>query len=323
MRELIGFRLWVIGMLLVALTACSEKPNQALGTLEWDRVNGRAIASETIVEVYVKEGQMVEKGQSLVELDSGMQQAHVNRAQGDVAQAQWKLNELERGYRTEKVAAAEAELNAASVERKTRKLEYDRQKEVFRKGLTSEKKVDETKNRYFQSLGKEKAARENLNQLRAGYREEEVEQAKAQLAAAQSELDYQQTLLEQYTVKAERPGLVDSLPFKLGDKPPAGAVLSTLLAGESPWARVYLPQTWLSQVKVGDRVDVYVDGVEKAMTGKIRHIESDASFTPYYSLAEQNRKRLSFVTEVDLVGSEAASLPVGIPVQVELLHDSH
>ena len=102
------------------------------------------------------------------------------------------------------------------------------------------------------------------------------------------------------------------------DSPAAFAVVTTVLSGARPWARVYLPEPWLSQVKVGSRVDVLVDGKSEAMEGKIRHIESRSSFTPYYALAEEDRKRLSYVTEIDLLDQVAVDLPVGIPVQVSL-----
>lgn len=315
---------WMVSVLissLLILSGCSEKPDQALGTLEWDRVNGRAIASETIVEIYVKEGDWVTKNQPLLALDSRMQQAHVSRAAGAVKQAEWRLNQLISGYREEEVATARAELEAAKVALNTRKTEYERQQDVFKKGLTSKRNLDESKNLYTQAVGKEKTSQENLNRLLAGYREEEIEQARAKLDAANSELKYQQELLNRYTIKAQRSGLLDSLPFKLGDKPPTGAVLSTVLAGEMPWARVYMPEGWLSSVAVGDEVTVFFDGISNPYTGKIRHIESDASFTPYYSLSEQNRKRLSYVSEIDIVGGEARKLPVGIPVQVELRGD--
>lgn len=314
-------RILSILLVITILSGCSSKPDQALGTLEWDRVNGRAVVSETIVEMFAKEGQRVEKGQPLLKLDCRLQEAQVNRAEGNVRKAEWKLSQLQKGYREEEVAAAKADLEAAVVDRKTRKLEYERQQDVFKKGLTSQKTVDDAKNQYSQSIGKEKSARENLNKLLTGYREEEVEQAKAELAAAESELAYQRELLDHYTVTAKRSGVLDSLPFKLGDKPPAGAVVSTVLAGEAPWARVYIPETWLSSVQVGQNVHVRIDGIEQPMTGTIRHIESDAAYTPYYALAEQNRKRLSFVSQIDLVDEQAKSLPVGLPVQVELIDD--
>ena len=39
-------------------------------------------------------------------------------------------------------------------------------------------------------------------------------------------------------------------------------------------------------------------------------------------IAEQNRRRLTFVTEVDLLSPEAGKLPVGVPLQVSLRSSS-
>ena len=41
---------------------------EALGTLEWDQVHGRAVVSEPIAEVMVKEGDAVQVGDTLFEL---------------------------------------------------------------------------------------------------------------------------------------------------------------------------------------------------------------------------------------------------------------
>lgn len=202
--------------------------------MEWDRVNGRAVASEAIVEVLATEGERVTEGQPLLRIDS-------------------------------------------------------------------------------QAKAAERSAVERLKMLKSGYRTEEVEQARAKLGAARAELLHAKEALGRYTVTARRAGLLDSIPFKLGDKPPAGAVVTTVLADRAPWARVYLPEPWLSQVRPGDAVDILVDGIEAPITGTVRHIESNASFTPDYTLSEEDRSRLSFVTEVDLDAEVAAALPLGIP----------
>ena len=50
---------------LLFLAACEPAPMEALGTLEWDRVNGRAVASEAIVGVLAREGDEVAAGAPL------------------------------------------------------------------------------------------------------------------------------------------------------------------------------------------------------------------------------------------------------------------
>jgi len=294
---------------------------EALGTLEWDRVNGRAVASEAIVELQAREGDEVGAGDALLRLDSRLQEAVVNRLKAVVLQAQWKAKKLESGYRPEEVASAIADVEAAKYNRETMQLEFDRKEKIRNTGAISGRSADLSANNLAQAKAAERSAIERLKMLQSGYRKEEVEQARAGLEAARAELKHAQEALARYTVRAERAGILDSLPFKLGDKPPTGAVVTTVLAGGSPWARVYLPEPWLSRVKPGDIVDVYVDGRSKPIEGKVRHIESNASFTPYYTLSEEDRSRLSFVTQIDLDPKSAKGLPLGIPVRMRLLDE--
>lgn len=313
---------WFSLLGLVFLVACSKNTDKALGTLEWDRINSRAVASETIIAVYGREGDLVKKGDIILELDASLQTALVESLKARVAQAQWLVKQRETGYRTQEIAAAEARLKSAESSLATNKTEYQRQKELLQRKLTSQREVDRAENTFRHSQGEVQEAQENLDELRSGYRSEEVEQARAALAEVQARLRYEESLLQRYTIVATRAGLLDSIPFKLGDKPPVGAVLSTILAGDQPWARVYIPELWMSRISIGDEVFVYVDGREAPISGHIRYIESKASFTPYYALAEEDRSRLSYVSEIDLDPAASGKLPVGIPVQVVLTNDA-
>ncbi|MEM7144157.1 MAG: hypothetical protein AAF591_03415 [Verrucomicrobiota bacterium] len=289
-----------------------------MGTLEWDRVNGRAVVSEPIVELMAREGEWVEAGQPLLQIDPRLQVAQVAQLKAEVGEAEWQLTQLENGYRPEEIATAEAELEGAQYDRKTMEIELERKTTMSNPGAVSERSVDLTANALAQAQAQERSADERLKLLRSGYRQEEVEKARAHLEATKAELVRAEESLSRYTVTAERAGLLDSIPFKLGDKPPVGAVVTTVLAGGAPWARVYLPEPWMSQVHAGDIVDIYIDGVSAPFEGRVRHIQSNASFTPYYTLSEEDRSRLSYVTEVDLDPETAGDLPLGIPVRMQL-----
>ena len=213
-------KLTVLALLYVGLSAC-DRPQYALGSLEWDRVNGRAIASEAITELYVTEGEQVKQGQALLKLDSGLQQSKVIQTQARLEQLQWQLNELKAGYRVEQIAAAEAEHTAAVSARKNRAVEYRRLSELIVNKLTSQRNLDLARTALDQAVGKEEAALERLTELKAGYRTEQIAAAEAEFEAEQAVLSYEKQLLERYTVVAERDGVLESFPFKLGDKPPA------------------------------------------------------------------------------------------------------
>jgi HlyD family secretion protein len=95
-----------------------------------------------------------------------------------------------------------------------------------------------------------------------------------------------------------------------------GAPLVVLLVGDAPYARIYVPEPIRARVQVGDAARVHVDGVEGALTGRVRMIRSEPSFTPYYALTGEDAARLSYLAEVAL-GDEASELPAGLPVRVE------
>jgi len=130
----------------------------------------------------------------------------------------------------------------------------------------------------------------------------------AEVAASRARLD----------VTAPRDGIVDALPYKLGDRPPRGAPLVVLLADGAPYARVFIPEPLRAGVQPGTAAVVRMDGSGREWQGRVRYVSTDAAFTPYYALNERDRSRLSFLAEVDLVEADATSLPSGMPVEVEL-----
>jgi HlyD family secretion protein len=147
----------------------------------------------------------------------------------------------------------------------------------------------------------------------------ERDSARAELAAAESALIEARVHLERLEVRAPRDGRVDALPFELGERPPAGAVVVIMLAAGAPYARVYVPEPVRAQVAPGGRATVHVDGVEGEFPGRVRTVSQEAAFTPYYALTERDRGRLSYVAKVDLEGDAARQLPTGLPLEVELV----
>jgi HlyD family secretion protein len=106
------------------------------------------------------------------------------------------------------------------------------------------------------------------------------------------------------------------LPFELGERPAAGAVVAVVLVGETPYARVYVPEQVRAKIAAGSEAQVFVDGIEQPFAARVRRVSSDAVFTPFFALTEYDRTRLSYLAEVVLEG-KALELAAGIPVEVE------
>lgn len=310
-------RLLLSALLLVALTGCADADKPLLGTLEWDRVSLPAEASEVLLRIAVAEGERVEAGQLLLELDPRRQDARIAQARAEVEQAAAHLAELSNGARSETIDAARADLARNRAELTDAERSFSRIAELYQRKQVAIAELDRARAARDQASAATRSAEAQLRELTNGTRPEQLEQAAAALEAARGNLAQLQVGREHLSLRAPRAGLVDALPFKVGDQPPAGAELVSLLVGEQPYARVFIPASIRAQVSVGDVMRVFVEGVEQPFQARVRSIRSEAAFTPYYALTGDDASRLMYRAELVLQGEAARQLPAGLPLRAE------
>ncbi|MCY1447767.1 hypothetical protein D9M71_644010 [compost metagenome] len=122
-------------------------------------------------------------------------------------------------------------------------------------------------------------------------------------------------------MRAPRDGRVDALPFRPGDQPPEGAEVVSLLVGDEPYARLFIPASIRARVDVGTRLRIHVEGVEQPFEARLRNIRSESSFTPYFALTGDDASRLVYRAEAVLQGDAARRLPAGLPLTAERIDD--
>ncbi|MHA7773792.1 HlyD family secretion protein [Roseibium sp. M-1] len=306
------------GTACLLVAACyGEDGNVALGTLERDRVALTATANEVLVELPVPQGTFVKKGTVLAQLDPAEQQAVVAQAKAEVQKAKANLVKLENGAREEEIAKARATVAGAKAELEDADASFKRYNDLTGRGTTSQAQLDSARATRDAADATLKSAEEDLKELVAGTRQEDLDIAKAELAAATASLETQEKILSDLTITASRDGRLDNLPWNLGERVTVGSPVVVMLAGDAPYARVYVPEPHRVKVKQGDRLEVRIDGLDKPIEGTVRWISSEASFTPYYALNQTERARLMYVAEVQLPES-ARDLPNGVPAQVVL-----
>jgi HlyD family secretion protein len=266
----------------------------------------------------VREGEAVAEGQLLLRQDARTIEAQLAQARSNATQAERRHAELAAGARREQVREARALAAGAAARAAAEAKEFDRIEKLVADGLLAANLLDRQRALRDGAAAEERAARERLAELEHGTRPEVVEQAAAALAAARAQVDELELTLARHTIHAPRAGVIDALPYELGERPPRGAPVVVLLAAGQPYARVYIPQTRRTGIAAGTAATVRVDGADRDWQAAVRYISSEAAFTPYYSLNERDRGRLSFLAEVVLTESAAAALPTGMPVEVLL-----
>jgi len=309
-----------LGLGLAALlSACARDGGvPAVGTIERHRFEIAATATEQIIAMPVREGQAVRQGEVVAELDGGSLAANRASVAAQASQLRHRLDELVHGARSEEMVQAQAQVAAAKAQNDQAEKDYQRLSDLVARGLVAQTQVDQQRQLRDTSAAALRSASAGLELLQRGTRSEQLEQARASLRSAESLLQQQDVLLGRLKLVAPVDGVIEALPYRLGERPPVGAPVVIMLASGMPYARVYIPEPQRAPLRAGQSLTVRVDGVARPFAGTLRYIAGEASFTPYYALTQRDRSRLAFLAEIDLTEPEARNLPAGVPVEVML-----
>lgn len=300
------------------LDRCSGSDTSvALGVLARDRVALTATASEIVVELPVAEGTVVKAGDTLVQLDPTLQTAKLSLAQAELEKSQATLLKLQVGPREEEIAIAEAKVAGAVARLADAEATYLRNSTLVQNSVVTEAQVANDLALRDSARAELASAEESLKELQNGTRPEDLAVAEANVRAAEALVEAEQTVLNDLTVVATRDGVLDSLPWNLGERVALGSPVAVMVTGQTPYARVYVPEPHRVNLKPGDRFNVHIDGLEAPLEGVVRWVSDDASFTPYYGLNQDDRTRLVYLAEIDLPDA-SPDLPAGVPVQVPM-----
>lgn len=310
------YTIWLIPVLAGVLTACNNADETYMvGTLERDRVEVSVESNEPITAIHVQDGQMLNKGDLILEQNPARLEKVLAQQLAIRDQHAARLAELERGPRPEAIRQARAQLESARATAKNAADNLKRAKEVFARGLSDQSTLDLATTRWKTAAAAKRAANESLESLLNGTTDEELQQAEAALQSAQAGIERIQLDIDRLQIFAPVSGMLDKRLYQLGERPQPGATIAVILDTARTYARIYVPEPLRSSVLPGKTLDVRIDGNDRTITGTVRWVSADASFTPYFALTEHDRSRLSYLAEVDLPG--ASSLPSGIPLEVD------
>lgn len=143
------------------------------------------------------------------------------------------------------------------------------------------------------------------------------DEAVAQVAERNARVLQAQRRLDDLTIRSHAAGVVDQLPFEVGERVPAGGVVAVVIAEEKPWVRVWMPSRLVARAKSQLDVSVLVQGMETWYAGKIEYISREPEFTPHYALTERESIHLVYESRISLEDAPSDLRP-GLPAQVRI-----
>ena len=227
----------------------------------------------TARKVPAVEGRQVEAGDILVVIETSTLPARIEAAKAEIAAATAALDSAtaqSRGTYNEQRAAAEANLEVAR-----QRLEIAQK--LATQNFSAPVELAQLKANY-------KNARMTLAQIELAKNlrsEVDVAQNRARLATAKSNLAVLRDQLAKSTIKAPAAGWLETIHLEQGEQIAAGAPAATILDMEELKIVVAVPQTNISEVELGDSVNVNVAGAgtRKGAVTKIASISSTTTRT--------------------------------------------
>lgn len=160
-----------------------------------------------------------------------------------------------------------------------------------------------------------KAAQAALRNAKDDGTDADVSAANARLSQAQAAVELAKVQLGYATVVAPHSGVVVTLTTNAGQNAGPGKTLLTLSDPSNLFVRVFVPETEIGNVKVGQSVAVASDSAAEPYSGTVSFIASQAEFTPNNVETKDQRTKLVFEVRVRLADSSGA-LKAGMPVDV-------
>lgn len=231
-----------------------------------------------IGKVCVVEGQPVKKGEPIVILDARQAEAELGKAKAAVEEARANLEMLEKGPLPAEIEAVRQEARNASATAEARRAKLKALEALHEKGEIADVQYQIARAGVAEAEAMGQAATQRLKTMEMGTRPEMVAQAKAKLAAAESELAAQQLNVDLCTIAAPFDGVVTQLPARLGAYIEKPTVLATVADLSSIFARVRVPANFMLQLQEGITAHVVCDAVGAAeRAGVLARIGKEAN----------------------------------------------
>ncbi|MBF6057033.1 HlyD family secretion protein [Thiomicrorhabdus heinhorstiae] len=297
----------------VAYAETDSSPNIYHGYVEADYSYIAAPASGWLKSVDVKEGDQVIAGQPLFFLDDDYQKAQVKAASEGVNQSEAQWKNLQSGARKEELDVLDAQLKEAKAQLKLAAAEKQRWSALVKKGTAAITQGDQAQESWEVAKAQVRLIESNIAVSKLAAREEEQKAAEAAVQQAKSQLSQAQWQLDQRSVYSQIQGRVEQRFHYPGEFVTAGSPVLSILPPKRLKVKFFVGEAELSDLHLGQQVEIKRDGQTQSLPAEIRFISDSASYTPPVIFSNAARQKLVFLVEARL---KQGSLRPGQPVDV-------
>jgi membrane fusion protein YbhG len=264
----------------------------------------------------LEEGDRITAGQTLAQVDITDITLALEQARADQSQADANLRLLLAGTRKEDIAEQEAKVTGVQADLDGAETDLKRMQSLLDRGSGTVKARDDAHTRRDMLAAQLAATKEQLARMRAGARAEEIDAARARAAAAAARVAQLEQQQKDATIVSPVAGVVTEKIAEKGELLSVGAGLCVVTNLEDAWLTVYLAETDLARVRIGQEAEVRTDDGQTRQ-GKVRYVASEAEFTPKNVQTRDERVKLVYKLKIGLDNHDGLFKP-GMPAEARL-----
>jgi HlyD family secretion protein len=300
------------------VTGCNQPASDLVqGYVEGEYVYVASPYGGALTTLSVRRGMQVSAGDSLFVLEQISEKATRDEAERKLSQARANLEDRRKGKRPSEIASLRAQLQQAQAALQLSMRELARQEGLATvPGAAVELEVDRARSVRDQNQQRVSQLEADLKTALLGSRTDLVLAAEAEVRAKEAALAKAEWDLAQKRQVAPKAGLVFDTLYREGEWVPAGRPVVVLLPPDHIKVRAFVSQTRLGAIKLGDPVQVMVDGVQGSTLGKVSYISPKAEYTPPVLYSQDSRDKLVFLVEMLFDQAATVNLHPGQPVDV-------
>jgi HlyD family secretion protein len=160
-----------------------------------------------------------------------------------------------------------------------------------------------------------KAAEAAVSQAKDTGTKADVRAAQARLDQAKAAVSLAKVQLAYATVAAPHAGTIVSVTTNAGENASPGKTLATISDPNDLFVRVFIPETEIGNVEVGQKAGITTDSTSRTYDGRVDFIASSAQFTPNNVETKDQRVKLVYEARVR-ISDRTGELKAGMPVDV-------
>jgi multidrug resistance efflux pump len=256
---------------------------------------------------------------------NGPRPEEIENARAALASADAYHQLMKAGARQEEIDQARADLTAAEADWTAARRDWERINQLVRDRAASQAEMDTARaaNQRFQgrvaslrarlklleagnrpeeiakAAAEVERARASYDLLKAGTRSEDIAAANARVAELQARVEEMKANLAETVVRAPEKAVVEVLAVRKGDVVAPNQPVLRVLRADDLWIKVYVPETDLGKVRLGQAVGVTIDSYPgRNFEGKITQIASISEFTPRNVQSADERRHQVFALKV-------------------------